>query len=135
MKDTIIVTYLSILLPIMGIIYNAPKSINLLINGILFISSISMLFLTYFNEKENNKFTHLIPLFLIYNIYNFLISIPLGITGLFIYFLIYKKYKNENYDLSKLDSIVPIKFLFSKLSKPYYILILLYFLLLAFLTA
>jgi len=117
----------------MGLIYDAPKSINLLINGILFISSISMLFLIYFNEKENDKFTHLIPLFLIYNIYNFLINPFLGIIGLFIYFLIYKNYKNEDYDLSNLDSIVPVKFLFSKLSKRYYLLIILYFSLLIFL--
>ncbi|NKQ39284.1 MAG: hypothetical protein HF967_07460 [Methanosarcinales archaeon] len=123
MKNIIVITYLSILLPIMGVVYNAPQSINLLINGILFISSISMLFLIYFYEKGKGKLIHLIPLSAIYTIYNFMINPFLGIVGVFVFFMIYKKHKNKNYDLSNLNSIIPLMFLFSKISKIDYLVV------------
>lgn len=133
MRDTIIIVYISILLPIMGFFYNAPYIINLLVNGVLFIVSISILFLIYFYEKENGKYIHTLALAILYSMYNILINPFLGIVGILIFFFLYNKYRNENYDLSDINSIAPITLVLSKFSKVDYLVIVPYFLILIFL--
>ena len=114
----------------MGKILDASEIVNYSINGVIFIGSISFLFLIYFYEKMNDNYLHIYFLFLIYNLYNFYINPFLGLTGLSVYIFLFYRYREVNYDLTNIEHITPIKFLFSKISKIDYFVIAFYYLVL-----
>lgn len=126
MIKTIASIYLTILMVIFSVVYDAPEYLILIINSIVFIGSVGLLFFVHFYEKSRNESFHQILLLLGYTIYNFLVSPILCLWALVCHFIIFLRYRNISTDIDDFNSVIPLRFFITKADKIDYFIILSY---------
>jgi hypothetical protein len=126
MKKYIASIYLTIMMVIFSVVYDAPEYLTLIINSIVFFGSVGLLFFVHFYEKSCNESFHQILLLIGYTIYNFLVSPILCLWALACHLIIFSRYRNISTDIDDFNGVIPLCFFITKAEKIDYFIILSY---------